>query len=236
MKKAGTLILLLAVVLQLFCACQPVKPSNALAESGPHTMAQLKRALDNNTEKCPAWMELPSGAVFALWNYGKNELAGDHALAQVVVQIVDGNTQTKLVFMHDDNVETRIFYRGDWEQLDDFYFPSSFQYYTNPVNGEIDVLIAVGQNHQRGTSYQASTDDKDTPEDSIGTEPLCFRQKTWNEGYPLWFFAVPLDEIDRDYTLRYGNYVLTGDDILSQSWKIGDAPELVYGVVVDYGE
>ena len=36
--------------------------------------------------------------------------------------------------------------------------------------------------------------------------------------------------------LRYGNYVLTGDDILNQSWKIGDAPELVYGVVVDYGE
>ena len=77
--------------------------------------------------------------------------------------------------------------------------------------------------------------DKLLPKDTLGTKALRFQQNDWHNGYPLWIFAIPLDQIDESYELCFGDYVLTGNDILNHTWHIGNATTLVFGSVVEYG-
>lgn len=197
------------------------------------TMNKLKKALISGSEKFPAWIQLPSGAFFVFWNRGYDNLFNEYQLVNAVFQAVDGELQTKIVFLFDDNVQTRIFYREDWEKHSGIVYPSSFQYYTNPLNDKVDILIAVGQNYEDNQSF-SDAEDGLAPEDTLGTKALKYQQKGWNNGYPLWIFAIPLEKIEESYELHFGDYVLTGNDILNHSWKIGNAEPLIYGhVVVD---
>lgn len=208
---------------------ESAKPSNG------DTMTKLKRALQAGNDEFPAWMELPSGAVFVFWNLEHENVFNEHEYATAAIQAVNGELQYRAVFFYDDNVQTRIFYREDWEQQQDIEYPSSFQYYQNPENDKIDVLIAVGQNYEEQEKYTESDNDKLLPKDTLGTKALRFQQNDWHNGYPLWIFAIPLDQIDESYELCFGDYVLTGNDILNHTWHIGNATTLVFGNVVEYG-
>ena len=239
LHRYAIITLCLVVMLSIFCGCrasieqtQSVGNPSAGASSQV-TMNELKKALISGSEKFPAWIQLPSGAFFVFWNRGYDPTFNEYQIGNVAIQAVDGELQYKMVFLYDDNVETRIFYREDWERQNGIIYPSSFQYYTNPLNEKVDVLIAVGQNYEIDQSYPEAEDGL-TPEDTLGTKPLKYQQKSWNNGYPLWVFAIPLDKVDESYALRFGEYVLTGNDILDHSWKIGNAATLIYGhVVVD---
>ena len=236
--RIAVLLLLMAMLLTILCGCGPSDSQtesvgNASARaSNKAVMNQLKNALNIGSDKFPAWKNLPSGAVFAFWDQGYDPTFNEHQIGNVAIQAVDGELQYKMVFLYDDNVETRIFYREDWERQNGIIYPSSFQYYTNPLNEKVDVLIAVGQNYEIDQSYPEAEDGL-TPEDTLGTKPLKFQQKSWNNGYPLWVFAIPLEKIDESYALRFGEYVLTGNDILDHTWKIGGAATLIYGHVVE---
>ena len=235
-----SIVLLFVIVLTAFVGCKAFgyEEQHTGKESGKlstgETMIKLENALRSGNDEFPAWMELPSGAVFVVWDVGYDDVIKEHQYMTAAIQAVNGELKYRMVFFYDDNVQTRIFYREDWEQQKSMEYPSSFQYYQNPDNDKIDVLIVVGQNYEERQKYTESDGDKLTPEDTLGTKPLCFQQDDWNNGYPLWIFAIPLEQIDESYELRFNDYVLTGHDILNHTWSIGNAATLVYGIVAEY--
>ena len=72
--------------------------------------------------------------------------------------------------------------------------------------------------------YEESEWYEQIPTDSLGSEPLMIQHPRWRDNYPVWVFAIPEDRIDESYELHYVDYVLTGSDLLNNTWQNGDAP------------
>ena len=116
-----------------------------------------------------------------------------------------------------------IFYDADWQTKHCNYLS---QYIIVEADGHKDALIFVMQNfdYEHKTAYEASPMYGIKPYDTLGTEPLTVHDPNWYKDYPMWVFDVPMEEIDETYALTYGDWVLTGEDIMNHTWQNGDAP------------
>lgn len=122
------------------------------------------------------------------------------------------------------NVPTvRIFYEEDWQERIRNHLS---EYVVVEANGKADLLVFVMQNYdlEEKTAYPDSPMYGIEPSDTLGTEPLMYHDPGWYQDYPMWIFEIPLDHIDETYALTYGDFVLTGEDIMNHTWQIGDAP------------
>ena len=81
-----------------------------------------------------------------------------------------------------------------------------------------DILIFVMPNVNTGETYEESTEKDWVPYDTLDTDPFYFQDKMHHRNYPVWIFDIPEDSIDESYELHFGDFVLTGMDILSGTW------------------
>ena len=128
-----------------------------------------------------------------------------------------------------------IFYDEDWQdRLSDenheilTRYESGFQHFQQNDGTEL-VLIAVFPNRVTGVEYEHSEFYQLEPYDTLGTVPMTVQAAEWNEGYPAWFFVVEEANVDESYELHYDDFVLTGEDILANTWKIGEAEPMPGG-------
>ena len=89
------------------------------------------------------------------------------------------------------------------------------------------MLICVLPNReQTDTDYQHSELYGLVPTDTLNSSPMEAMKSDWNDGFPTWFFVIEADQITEDYALQYGDFVLTGKDLLTNTWTIGNAPAM----------
>lgn len=123
-----------------------------------------------------------------------------------------------------------IFYDEDWV---DRYEDENHQIITSYDSGFVSMdgqnenllLIEVFPNRVNGVSYADSEFYGIKPWDSLDTVPMEVYTPEWNEGYPAWFFVIDPKGITADYEMHYGAFALTGTDILTGTWTIGEAPQ-----------
>ena len=88
-----------------------------------------------------------------------------------------------------------------------------------------DIVIYVSANRTDDDFYESSEWYKVIPSDSLSNKPLLIHDIDWEHNFPAWIFVVPKDKLDGTYELHYGEYVLTGNDILSGTWTPQDQSE-----------
>ena len=238
-KKLFTLIAVLAILL-IGCAKQPIPTDQTgtteATEGQKPSAPDWNKVIQEKQDEIAAWSYMPDGGLLTLYNmdrfveeeYGPYEGEPFYSLLQM--EIVNGKLKiTELFLVGPDEDMTAIFYDEDWEtNLMWKSYLSSFRRLKDPSGEESMVLIVVTPNRVIGQSYQESEYYQVEPSDSLNSTPLKVHQEDYMLGDPFWFYVIPIEKITEDYELRYGEFVLTGTDILTNSWSIGDAPVMPY--------
>lgn len=119
-----------------------------------------------------------------------------------------------------------LFNNGETETIpDDCYLGNGayFTWYGNDVP-TLDYIIVVTPTilySEKGNSvlpYHVPQKEWDIPFDTLSTVAIEVPGEDTTKGYPAWYFVIPRSEITSDYRLYYGDYVLTGDDLLHFRW------------------
>lgn len=189
-----------------------------------------KLFLSLHEDDCYGSMPLPGGGILVMLaadkeQYDENELY----LAMALVRLVEGKAVVRgMNYLKLVEGKVPIFYDEDWDTKKN---PSTCPSYESgfmqilPEYGDA-VLIMVFPNRVPGVRFEDSEFNGLKPSDTLGSAPMKIHTPKWNEGYPAWFFLVENKDVDDSYELHYGDFVLTGADIRSQSWTIGNAKEL----------
>lgn len=131
-----------------------------------------------------------------------------------LLSIFDGEIDSEEeVFRQNDAVD--IFYMK--EEGNSF---SSFVVYKGYIG--TDYLIFVTPDMHYGWTYETSPDRDYVPYDTLNTKPLMIQDEEYQSNCPVWIFDLAAASINEKYELHYGDYVLTGKDLMSRSW---DPPE-----------
>jgi hypothetical protein len=69
-----------------------------------------------------------------------------------------------------------------------------------------------------GRTFETTPDKDYVPYDNLNTEPLIIQDKDYQGNCPVWIFDLSAESVDENYELHYGDYVLTGKDLMSGSW------------------
>ena len=77
-----------------------------------------------------------------------------------------------------------------------------------------DIILYIMPDFGSGKSFDESSQRSWTPYDNLDSQPFFFQDMKYHDNYPAWIFDIPLDQIKKDYELRYGDYLLTGQEIL----------------------
>lgn len=187
--------------------------------------------LEHHKEEIIAYIWLPGGGILMMMETpaeaGAEPEAGNIVMYQITAQGRNPNVQ-ELRLTGPIAGKVPIFFDEDWR---DRYEDENHQIITSYDSGFVQMegqngdllLIEVFPNRVRGIPYEDSEFYGIKPEDTFGTKPMEVLTPNWNEGYPAWFFVLEPQSITPDYELRYGAYILTGEDILMRTWKIGEA-------------
>lgn len=210
------------------------EPVNTDAEQNEDPYREVYQALlDNHKDEIHGSLWLPGGGVLFMMDTPDETGTDPEATTLEMYQVTMSKgrpdvRQLRLTGAIEGKVP--IFYDEDWEDRytgEDHYTLTSYDSGFVPLEGQEGslLLIEVFPNRVRDTAYEASEFFEIKPEDNLGTVPMEVFDADWNEGYPAWFFVLDPAEITEDYELRYGDFILTGMDILTDSWTIGDAPQ-----------
>lgn len=233
-----TIAVLLAVVLS-GCIAPESKVTQSPTSTSQLTPSQSEpdwtKWIDARQDEIADWMYLPNGGILVLYDVARliekesDPVEGPfYRLLQAMFVNGKVNVTEQYLFGQIDGC-VAIFYDENWtDNLDRMTYLSSFRRIKDPLGNESAVMIVVTPNHSIGIPYQESDFYNIEPSDSLNSEPMKICLEDWELGDPFWFYVVPLENITEDYELRYGNYVLTGADILSGSWSIADAPIMPY--------
>ena len=85
-----------------------------------------------------------------------------------------------------------------------------------------DYLVFVTPDMHYGWTYETSPDREYVPYDTLNTKPLMIQDAEYQSNCPVWIFDLAAASVNEKYELHYGDYVLTGKDLMSGSW---DPPE-----------
>lgn len=133
-----------------------------------------------------------------------------------------------------------IFYEPQAEVLEEdngsdsdntVYYDSHF-FLLDGEQGRDVVIVVTPPMSRQLSAYSESSWYGITPFDSLDTVPMkvsdertgLHSTELWHFGYPVWIFVVPEKDINETYELRYGDYVLTGTDILAGVWYNNGLP------------
>ena len=109
------------------------------------------------------------------------------------------------------------------ESTDIFYEDPSFpespsRYLYWPKENPTEVIILITPAKVFYEPYEESEWYGVEPADSLQTKPFRIQDPDWYEGFPVWIFDVPLDQITPEYSLTFGHFLLTGEEILNKTW------------------
>lgn len=139
---------------------------------------------------------------------------------------VCGYKEGAIHIFYDEDWEARIF---DDKTLDCTYYDSCFFWHTG-YKGTEAIIIVIPNVHVNlmglTVPYEKSEFYQQVPTDSLDTVPIEILYPGYNYDYPVWIFAIDEKKIDKSYEMHYLDYVLTGGDILSNTWSIGNAPPI----------
>ena len=82
-----------------------------------------------------------------------------------------------------------------------------------------DYLVYVAPNMNYGRSFKTTPDRDYVPYDTLKTKPLFIQDENYQKNCPVWIFDLDRSTITENYELHYGDFVLTGKDLLSFSWN-----------------
>lgn len=128
-----------------------------------------------------------------------------------ILSIFDGEVDTEgEVFRNKNAVD--IFYMK--EEGSGF---SSFVVYKGYKG--TDYLVFVTPDMHYGWTYETSPDREYVPYDTLNTKPLMIQDEEYQSNCPVWIFDLAAASVNEKYELHYGDYVLTGNDLVSRSWN-----------------
>ena len=253
--KSRAIILIILFVLVVFisgCVTQPAAPLQTDTVEAHETTAAVETTnppapnwsllLDAAQDEIGDWTYLPDGGLLVLYDkkglleeqYGRPIISEGPIYELLQVEAGNDGKQIKseitpLYIPGPADDVTAIFYDEDWDTNPRWIsYLSSFRRLKDSSGKESMVLIIVIPNSFVGQSYPESDYYQVEPSDSLNSVPMKIYRQEWMGGYPTWVYAISLEKITEDYELRYGEFVLTGTDILTDSWSIGDAKIMPY--------
>ena len=190
-----------------------------------------------------AYRHLPSGGVFVALidrsGYWHDDI-NDRDLVSMDFYIVEpgehGLSFHELGEWDWDADKIYIFYDEDWEmRVKGAYdgcttnYESGFSWHIGESGEEAIIFVFPNLEYPAYNTgipkveYRLSPFYQMEPSDSLGTVPVSLQYEGWNDDYPAWVFVVDREDIDAGYELHYMDYVLTGSELLNNSWRIGNA-------------
>lgn len=228
MKKKYLLFLLLAALVLVVSLLYffghtigrtPVRYGEALqteVEEG-----QITRFFGRHGWSVVSWMPVSSNETIVACD--QVELFTGYRLRFFLYQITDNNEKaTELNTVNSETVT--IFYDSDWYLWQKIY--GSKIEYTDLFEGACAVIYIQPNYDVTEKDYRESEFYGAEPWSNANLSPMLVQTSRWEGGFPTWVYFVPLNQIDADLQVHFGDWVLTGEDILTRSWHNGSAPAL----------
>ncbi len=109
-----------------------------------------------------------------------------------------------------------IFYHKNPER--DSFDCSNFKFWPEE-EPRYAILVITAPPFSREERYETDPYYGLEPWSTFGVKPIRLQDDEWEEGYPIWFYVVPMEKIKPEDQLGYYGFLLTGEDLLSKSWS-----------------
>ena len=216
-RRSIILVLLLSVLLSLVACAKPAPQQQAsFSKTATQRQPELEQLMDKVMQKmqeeCEPYvshLKLHGGGYLVVFDITQDWF-DSKSFSYNLYTIKDGEL----------DVEEEIFRQNNSIVIFYYDLTGGFSVFV-PYEGfkGTDYLVYVCPDMSFGRTFETTPDRDYVPFDTLDTKPLMIQDENYQGNCPVWIFDVPAQSVDESYELHYGDFVLTGSDLMSNSWS-----------------
>lgn len=92
-------------------------------------------------------------------------------------------------------------------------------YYYPTIDGKEYCIFVITAPKEIGIPFSETPYGKQTPMDSMDTDPIVLQEDSFDDGYPVWVFAFQAEDLPSDYVLNYLSFSINAEQINAHHWE-----------------